>query len=137
MRLLTALILTPSIYLSSWGQTECVTKETIYQSDTLTIYTVSEVMPSVKGGTGKFISWNEKNLRKSLRTKKNQDKIKVHVYFIINENGQLTNFRILQGHGEPYDSEALRLMRSNPIEWFPAKCKGKAVKTEMVMSINF
>lgn len=62
---------------------------------------------------------------------------KVTAVFIVDENGNVTNNFIWKGLGEPYDSEANRLMKENPYKWKVGKINGKPVKVKCYYTINF
>jgi protein TonB len=61
---------------------------------------------------------------------------KVFIEFTIQEDGTLTDHKILKGVAEDLNQEALRVLQSAP-RWTPGKVKGKAVKQRMVMPISF
>jgi len=61
---------------------------------------------------------------------------KVLVDFIIDEKGKVTNARILKGVDPDLDDEALRIINASP-DWKPGMVKGKKVKSEISLYIEF
>jgi hypothetical protein len=121
---------------NSFGQTICETEE-IYTSDSLIIYSVVESIPTPFGGFSDYYKWINKNKRKKLVNKKNNESKKVLVAFIVNEDSSLTDFKIIKGLGDPYDKDAIELIKNNPIKWIPGRCGDKNVKTRMNLYIEY
>jgi TonB family protein len=60
---------------------------------------------------------------------------RVTVQFIINENGDVENAKVVRGIGGGADEEALRVIREAKFE--PGMQRGKPVRLQYAMSINF
>ncbi|MFD2531915.1 TonB family protein [Gracilimonas halophila] len=60
---------------------------------------------------------------------------RVTVQFIVNENGDVENARVVRGIGGGADEEALRVVQQSKFE--PGIQRGKAVRVQYAMSINF
>lgn len=60
---------------------------------------------------------------------------KVFVEFIINKNGEPSDFKILKGIGSGCDEEAMRVLALT--KWEPGKQRGKPVRVKMVLPIYF
>lgn len=60
----------------------------------------------------------------------------VHVTFIIEKNGSVTDVRILRGIGGGCDEEAIRVVKAMP-NWIPGKQRGKPVRVQFNMPIKF
>jgi periplasmic protein TonB len=58
------------------------------------------------------------------------------VQFVIDEQGNITDVKIVRGVNELLDNEALRVIKAAP-KWMPGKQNGQAVKTNMVVPIDF
>lgn len=67
------------------------------------------------------------------------DKIQgqVMVVFAIDTLGRATNHRILRGIGGSCDQEALRVARTVPNEWIPARLGSRAVPVEYELTLTF
>ena len=61
---------------------------------------------------------------------------RVNVVFIVNEDGSLSDVKVIRSISPELDKEAIRVVKSMP-KWNPAKQNGKAVKMEYVVSVNF
>jgi len=57
------------------------------------------------------------------------------VQFNINENGKVTDIKILRSLGADIDNEIIKILKNSP-NWTPAKKDGKAVKQQFVMPVN-
>lgn len=59
----------------------------------------------------------------------------VELFFVIEPWGRISNVRVLEGVGAGCSEEAVRLLRL--FRWMPGIKEGKAVRTEMQLSITF
>jgi len=60
----------------------------------------------------------------------------VHVKFIVDENGEIIDPKVLRSVDPVLDAEALRVFEDAP-KWTPGKQRGKNVKVEMAIPIKF
>ena len=61
---------------------------------------------------------------------------RVAIQFVVNEDGTLSDFKVMRGIGYGCDEEAIRVLRSMP-PWKPAKQNGKTVKVLYTQPIMF
>ena len=61
---------------------------------------------------------------------------RVLVDFIIDENGKVRDVKVLKGADPLLDEEAVRIVSGSP-QWKPGKVRGKKVKSEMSLYIEF
>lgn len=61
---------------------------------------------------------------------------KVHLQFVVEADGALTNATVLRGINEECDKEALRLLTLMP-KWNPGKQNGRAVRVYVILPISF
>jgi len=61
---------------------------------------------------------------------------KVIISFVIENDGRLTNFKIIRSLGPKYDAEVIRVMKLSP-RWKPAVENGKPIKSDYTVPINF
>ena len=61
---------------------------------------------------------------------------KVYVSFLVNEDGTVTDVKIVKGINERFDNEALRVVSEMP-KWSPSKYMGKAIKQRCIIPIIF
>jgi protein TonB len=89
------------------------------------IVSAPDVAPAFPGGTDGWVRF----LKKNLRPKESDEayKVKVIVNFIVNEDGTLSELRIIQSGGAEFDNEVLRVMRKSP-KWNPGIYHGHQVK---------
>jgi len=76
------------------------------------------------------------HLRYPEAAKENNMQGRVSVEFVVNEDGSISNARVLKGIGGGCDQEALRVINGMP-KWKPGKQNGKAVKVYFVLPIVF
>lgn len=60
----------------------------------------------------------------------------IYTNFIINEDGSISDIKILKGINEICDKAALDVIRIMP-DWIPGVCQGKKVKTYYSIPIKF
>lgn len=106
-------------------------KDSLDASD---IIFVSELQPSYPGGYVEMGNFFKKNLKYPRDSR--SVKGKVFIEFIVNVDGSLSDFRILRGLGEPFDSSALETIKKMP-NWIPAKRDNKPILSKMVMPVAF
>ena len=61
---------------------------------------------------------------------------RVNVVFIVNEDGSLSDVKVIRSIIPELDKEAIRVVKSMP-KWNPAKRNGKAVKTKYTVPVTF
>ena len=75
-------------------------------------------------------------IKKNLEYPKNSRGIegKVFIEFMVNEDGSLSDFKVMKGLSESFDKNALEVVRKMP-NWIPAKRDNKPIRTKMVIQI--
>lgn len=96
-------------------------------------YTWVSQMPEFDGNIQAYIG---NNIRYPDLARENNIDGKVTVQFVVNEDGSVSNARILKGIGGGCDEEAIRIVNSMP-RWKPGKQNGKAVKVYFTLPIVF
>lgn len=100
------------------------------------VFTIVEESATYKGGMealGNFISENLVYPAEA-RTKGIQGK--VFVQFIVNEDGSISDPTIKRGVDTQLDNAALAVVKAMP-NWNPGKQKGKAIRQQFVLPVNF
>lgn len=93
-----------------------------------------ETPPSFPGGFDSLKVFISRNLRyPPTRIDIEQ---KVFVQFVVNEDGSLSDTKIIKGLCEPCNKNALELFSKMP-NWIPGKRFDKTIKTTMVLPIKF
>lgn len=100
------------------------------------VYTEVDQYPGFPGGDKEFYKWLSANVKypKDARAKNIQGR--VILTFVVEEDGQLTGFKILKGVSPDIDKEALRVMSTSPA-WKPGIHDGQPVKTAYTIPLNF
>lgn len=100
------------------------------------IMEINYKMPNFPGGDEAFYSYISKNIKYPKKAKDNNIAGKVYSQFTVNEDGSITDVKILRGIGSGCDEEAKRVIESMP-NWEPKMVKGKPVKETMVVPVKF
>lgn len=104
--------------------------------NTEAIFEFVEWMPEYPAGEEALNNYLEKNIQYPKQASDNKIEGKVIVNFIVNEDGSLSNIKLVRGIGFGCDEEAIRLIQSMP-KWKPGKQNGKPVKVYMNQLITF
>ena len=95
-----------------------------------------EEEPSFPGGEGALRDFISKNLRYPKFAKEKGTHGNVGVSFIVEKDGSLTDFVIIQSVDPSLDKEAIRVFQSMP-KWNPGKRDGQFVTVIKGMSVSF
>lgn len=102
----------------------------------------SEVFSSVDeaatplGGFEAFYNTIRANLRYPAKARSGHLYGKVSVQFVVNEDGRLSDYQLLESPGQTLGDEAIRVLSLSP-PWIPARKAGVAVKQALVLPISF
>jgi TonB family protein len=95
-----------------------------------------DIPPQFRGGQKKLVRFLNKNLHYPAGAEEQGVEGKVFVYFIVETNGELSNFKVLRGIGAGCDEEALRVLRLSP-NWQAGTLNGVEVRSSYVLPITF
>jgi TonB family protein len=95
-----------------------------------------EVMPEFNGGLKELYKFFSKNIEYSKIALKLGLEGKVHVRFVIDQEGNIKHVEIAKGVHPLLDNEAIRVVKSMP-KWSPGIQNGENVSVVMVLPINF
>ncbi len=101
-----------------------------------TIYTYVEQPPIFPGGEDKLMEYLGNNLKYPSFARENDIKGKVFVTFVVNDNGKISDVKLLRGIGGGCDEEAIRVVKAMPT-WKPGKQNGNAVPVQFNLPIQF
>ncbi|MBC6610396.1 energy transducer TonB [Hymenobacter sp. BT507] len=88
--------------------------------------TLLDRQPMFIGGDARLATYTTKlNYPQAAQNKKLQGRVLIS--FVIDTLGQASNYQIIQSVGGGCDEEALRVCRTIPNEWIPARKSGRAV----------
>ena len=100
------------------------------------VFMVVEEMPEYPGGLDGLKDFIVENVKYPEQAKKNKVEGKVFVSFVIDEQGNVTNAKVVRAVDPELDKEALRVV--NKMEkWTPGKQKGENVKVQYTLPIQF
>ena len=90
---------------------------------------------AIEGQEG-FREWIAQNLRYPEIAAENGISGKVYVQFAVNSKGEVVDAVVVRGVDPALDREAIRVVSSSP-KWMPGKQRGKPVKVQVTLPINF
>ena len=92
--------------------------------------------PEFPGGLDSLRAFIQRNLRYPEEAKRNKIEGKVFISFIIEADGSVSNIKVLRDIGSGCGAEAVRVVKMMP-KWKPGKQRGKAVRTQFNLPIQF
>lgn len=99
-------------------------------------FRVVEQMPDFPGGIGAMQAWLGREIRYPELARQTGIAGTVHVGFIVDKDGRITQVSLLRGIGGGCDEEALRVVSRMPA-WEPGKQRGKPVRVAMSIPVRF
>ena len=111
---------------------EVVDEEVVEQE----IFKIVEEMPSFPGGEGKLMEYVGKNIKYPQIARETGIQGRVFVNFVVEPDGSVSNVTVLRGIGGGCDEEAMRVVKNMP-KWKPGKQRGKAVRVQYMLPVNF
>ena len=100
------------------------------------IFTVVENEPEFPGGTEALYKYLAQNIKYPQLARENNITGKVYVTFGVEKDGSIANPKVLRDIGGGCGAEALRVVKSMP-KWAPGKQRGKAVRVQFNLPVNF
>lgn len=101
-----------------------------------TIYSVVDTPPEFPGGLAAFYDYVDEHLVYPQLARKNKIEGSVFVEFIVEDNGEVTQVRVLKGLSGRCDAEALRVLKDTP-NFKPGVHGGKPVRVKLMLPIKF
>ena len=103
---------------------------TIYEFDEV------EVMPSYPGDMTECYMFIARQMHYPEEAEEKGIEGRVLIRFVVEKDGRLTNFEVIESPDPLLSNEALRVLKQMP-KWIPAKNKGKDVRSRYSMPILF
>ena len=100
------------------------------------IFKIVEEMPSFPGGEQKLMKYVSDNVKYPQIARETGIQGRVFVNFVVEPDGSVSNVSVLRGIGGGCDEEAMRVVKNMP-KWKPGKQRGKAVRMQYMLPINF
>ncbi len=96
----------------------------------------TDEMPTPAGGQDAFMAFLAKNIKYPKSGQRMGLQGRVFVQFIVDEQGNLTDIKVIKGINADFDNEAVRVLSQSP-QWKPGKQRGRPVKVRMVIPIIY
>ncbi len=100
------------------------------------IFTVVENDPEFPGGQEAMYKYLAQNIKYPQLARDNNITGRVYVTFVVERDGSVTGVRVLKDIGGGCGQEAVRVVKSMP-KWHPGKQRGKAVRVQFNLPVNF
>ncbi len=100
------------------------------------LYVDYEIMPEFPGGAQKLSEFISANLKYPESAKKNKIEGKSIIEFIVNEDGSLSNFKVIKSLNQECDAEALRILEAMP-KWKPGGMLNDTMKVRYTIPLIF
>lgn len=100
------------------------------------VFTVVEQQPEFEGGYDALRRFLKENMRYPKSARRMGVDGTVHVSFLVNKTGSISEVKVLRGISADCDAEAIRVVEKMP-PWKPGKQNGRAVYVRMIMPIKF
>lgn len=101
-----------------------------------TIYDTPEVMPSYPGDMTECYMFVARQIHYPKEAEEKGIEGRVLIRFVVEKDGRLTNFEVIETPDPLLSDEALRVLKQMP-KWIPAKNKGKDVRCRYSMPVMF
>ena len=95
----------------------------------------ADIMPSFPGGMKALHDFLQINLHNP-RDMESGDQVNVTLRFVVNYDGKLKGFEILQDGGEEFNQEVVRVLKKMP-QWIPGKSNGENVSVYYNIPVKF
>ena len=100
------------------------------------IFGMAEEMPVFPGGPTALMKYIKDNIRYPEECQEGAATGRVIVGFTVNEDGSLSDVKVMRSVSPPIDNEAIRVVKSMP-KWTPGKLNGKVVKVKYTVPVIF
>lgn len=100
------------------------------------IFVFVEENPEYPGGEAAMYKYFEENIKYPDLARNGNIEGKVFVRFVVEKDGSISNVRVMRDIGGGCGAEAMRVVKSMP-KWKPGKQRGKAVRAEFNLPVNF
>ena len=105
-------------------------------AETPKVFDVVEQMPEFPGGTAELMKFLSTNMKYPDEATKAGQEGRVIVSFVVEEDGRVTNARVVKSVAPLLDAEALRVIGLMP-RWEPGRQNGEAVRVKYTIPVTF
>ncbi len=113
-----------------------IQQEEIQDVEEEEIFLVVEQTASFPGGLGELNKYLAKNIKYPQQARETGTQGKVFLTFVVEKDGSITDIKVLRDIGSGCGEEAIRVVKTMP-KWTPAKQRGKAVRQQFNLPVNF
>ncbi len=107
----------------------------IIEKDKLIPVESPEIMPQYPGGIKALLAFLKNNIH-APEELNDDEVVTVKIKFVINYDGKIESFQVLQSGGEIFDNEVIRVLKKMPL-WIPGKSKGENVSVYYYLPVKF
>ncbi len=116
---------------------DVVTLRTTTKDNESTIHNVVDDMPEFPGGQSAMFQYFANNVIYPVTAKANDIQGRVICQFVVNRDGSIVDVVVVRSSGNrSLDEEAIRVIKAMP-RWSPGRHRGKAVRVQYTVPINF
>jgi len=101
-----------------------------------TTYFEYEIIPQFPGGEGKSMNFLYRNMMYPAEARHNDIQGRVIIGFLVNEDGSISDIKIVRGVHKSLDDESLRVIKLMP-NWTPAQHDGEKIKARYTIPITY
>ena len=106
------------------------------EEDEQVIFQVVENDPEFPGGIEAMYKFLAQNIKYPQLARENNITGRVYVTFVVEKDGSVSGVTVLRDIGGGCGAEAVRVVKSMP-KWTPGKQRGKAVRVQYNLPVNF
>lgn len=112
------------------------TTDTDYYLGEQAPFRIIEQEATFPGGTGAWVRFLRKNIKYPRLAKRAGIEGKVFLSFYVDDQGMISDIKVIRGIGGGCDEEAIRVLKKSP-KWKPGSQRGRSVKSPMSLFIHF
>ncbi len=126
------------LFSGSWENNKHIdwTAQSSNNNNSEQIFTVVEQMPTFNGGERKLFDYLSRTVKYPEQAKELGVQGTVYVAFVINENGEVKEPRVVRGVTSELDLAALDAIKKMP-NWTPGKQRGQNVSVQFTLPVKF
>ena len=104
--------------------------------DNDTVFSICEVMPEYPGGAEAMMKYLSENIKYPEEAKDKGYCGRVFIQFVIEKDGSVSDVKVMRSIHPLLDNESVRVVKAMP-KWKPGLQKGKPVRVNYILPINF
>jgi TonB family protein len=111
-------------------------KKVVKKVDNDKVFDVVEEMPRFPGGDEAMMQFIANNVKYPEEASKKGKQGRVVVTFIVNEDGSISESKVVKSVDPELDAEAIRVVNAMP-KWTPGKQNGHVVRVKFTIPVTF